>query len=135
MEKIDLAVVFYEKEISILSLLAKSIELYCEPSLVDNIYFINNASNPTKGRQAFEEVILPLFKNFKDAICLVDAATLGVNHSEGADPYVAQQALKLSAAALSDKNYYLVLDAKNHFIRKLRRNDLFTESGDRKSVV
>lgn len=129
MEKIDLAVVFYEKEISILSLLAKSIELYCEPSLVDNIYFINNASNPTKGRQAFEEVILPLFKNFKDAICLVDAATLGVNHSEGADPYVAQLALKLSAAALSDKNYYLVLDAKNHFIRKLRRNDLFTESG------
>lgn len=129
MEKIDLAVVYYEKEISILSLLVKSIELYCETSLVDKIYFINNASNPTKGREAFEEVILPLFNSFKDAICLIDATTLGVDHNGGADPYIAQQALKLTIATLSDKSHYLMLDAKNHFIRKLRRDDLFTEDG------
>ena len=129
MEKIDLAVVFYEKEIDILSLLVKSIELHCETSLIDKIYFINNAANPSQCREAFEKTVLPLFKNFKDAICLVDALSLGINHSEGANPYIAQQALKLSVAALSDKDQYLVLDAKNHFIRKLKRGDLFSESG------
>ena len=37
--------------------------------------------------------------------------------------------MKLSISALSDKEHYLVLDAKNHFIRKLKRDDLFSESG------
>jgi len=129
MEKIDLAVVFYEKEIDILSLLVKSIELHCDPSLVDKIYFINNAKNPSQCQEAFEKVVLPIFKSFKDAICFVDAISLGINHEEGANPYIAQQALKLSVATLSDKEHYLILDAKNHFIRKLRRDDLFNESG------
>jgi alginate O-acetyltransferase complex protein AlgJ len=129
MEKIDLAVVFYEKEIDILTLLVKSLELHCDTSLVDKIYFINNAVNQSEGREAFESKILPLFKTFKDAVSVVDAVTLGVQHNDGANPYIAQQALKLSIATLSDKNHYLVLDAKNHLIRKLRRNDLFTEDG------
>ena len=129
MEKIDLAVVFYEKEIDILTLLVKSLELYCDTSLVDKIYFINNALNQSEGREAFESKILPLFKTFKDAVSVVDAVSLGIQHNDGSNPYIAQQALKLSIATLSDKNHYLVLDAKNHFIRKLRRNDLFTEDG------
>lgn len=129
MEKIDLAVVFYEKEIDILTLLVKSIELHCESSLIDKIYFINNAVNPSQCREAFEKTVLPLFESFKKEICLVDAVSLGINHKDGADPYIAQQALKLSVATLTDKAHYLILDAKNHFIRKLRREDLFNESG------
>lgn len=129
MEKIDLAIVFYEKEIDILALLVKSIELHCETSLIDKIHFINNAVNPAQCREVFERTILPLFHNFKGAICLTDAATLGVQHNNGANPYIAQQALKLSIAKLCDKKHYLVLDAKNHFIRKLERDDLFGETG------
>lgn len=129
MEKIDLAVVFYEKEIDILTLLVKSLELYCDPNLVDKIYFVNNAENQLEGREAFENTILPLFKTFKGLVKVVDAASLGIKHNDGANPYIAQQALKLSIGTLSDKSHYLVLDAKNHLIRKLRRADLFTEEG------
>jgi hypothetical protein len=129
MEKIDLAVVFYEKEIDILTLLVKSLELHCDTSLVDKIYFINNSVNQSEGREAFESKILPLFKTFKKAVSVIDAVSLGIQQYDGANLYIAQQALKLSIATLSDKSHYLVLDAKNHLIRKLRRTDLFAEDG------
>lgn len=129
MEKIDLAVVFYENEVDTLGLLAKSIELYCETSLVDKIYFINNAVNPAAGRKAFDKEVLPFFDKFKNNIRIIDADKLGVDLTKGADPYLSQQALKLSIATMSDKGHYLVLDAKCHFIRELSRKDLFTEDG------
>ena len=127
MEKVDLAVVFYENEVDTLGLLAKSIELYCDTSLVDKIYLINNAVNPSAGRKAFDTEVLPFFDKFKDNVRIIDADKLGINLSKGANPYLSQQALKLSIATMSDKGHYLVLDAKCHFIRELKRRDLFNE--------
>ena len=48
MEKIDLAVVFYEKEVELLKILANSIEIYCSIELVDTIYFINKKKSMIK---------------------------------------------------------------------------------------
>lgn len=127
MEKIDLAVVFYENEVDTLGVLAKSIELYCETSLVDKVYFINNTVDPVAGRKAFDKEVLPFFDKFKNNIRLIDADKLGIDLTKGANPYLSQQALKLSIATMSDKSHYLVLDAKCHFIRELSRKDLFTE--------
>ena len=64
MEKIDLAVVFYEKEVELLKILANSIEIYCSIELVDTIYFINNSANEAVAEAEFKKHVKPLFKKF-----------------------------------------------------------------------
>jgi hypothetical protein len=42
---------------------------------------------------------------------------------------VSQQALKLAISALIETDRYVILDAKNHLVQRLRLDDLETESG------
>ncbi len=126
MEKIDLAVVFYEKEVELLKILANSIEIYCSIELVDTIYFINNSANEAVAEAEFKKHVKPLFKKFSDSVSILNASAFGIDYENGALPYTAQQALKLEFGRITDKSHYMTLDARNHFIRDLRRSDLFS---------
>jgi len=129
MEKVDIAVVFYEKEAALLGLLVRSIELYCPSDLIDKLYFINNSIDSDLGRKCFERDVLPNFDKFSSRVKLISASDLGVDVESNFDPYIAQQALKLEFHKVTDKSHYLVLDAKNHFIRALTQSDLFSNEG------
>lgn len=133
MKKIDLAIVYYEKEIDLLALLAKSIELYCDPNIIEKVYFINNSTYEIGGESKFNELIMPLFEKFKENVQVINASKFGINHLNAADSYIAQQALKLFFSEVTNKEYYLVLDAKNHFIKQVKYEHLFGASGKPRS--
>ena len=92
MEKVDIAVVFYEKEAALLGLLVRSIELYCPSDLIDKLYFINNSIDSDLGRKCFERDVLPNFDKFSSRVKLISASDLGVDVESNFDPYIAQQA-------------------------------------------
>tara|TARA_Y100001956_G_C4129596_1_gene192801 strand:+ start:11154 stop:12998 length:1845 start_codon:yes stop_codon:yes gene_type:complete len=124
---VDLVVVFYEKEVDLLKVLARSIEVHCTREIVDKVFFINNSTNSVVGKDSFEKEVKPVFDKFSDRVNLIDAKDFGIDYKSGADSYTAQQALKLLFSRVTDKQFYLVLDAKNHFIRTLDYNDLFSK--------
>jgi len=121
--------VFYEAEAELCALLARSLERFLDPQLVDSILFLNNCQQPAEGQRLFDSLIRPEFRRFAAQVQCRDAAEFGMAPRDAADSYLTQQALKLEVARQLQAPFYLLFDAKNHLIRPLDRGALFAADG------
>lgn len=121
--------VFYEAEAELCALLARSLERFLDPQLVDSILFLNNCRDPAEGQRLFDSLIRPEFRRFAAQVQCRDAMDFGLAPRSAADSYLTQQALKLEVARQLQAPFYLLFDAKNHLIRPLDRAALFAADG------
>ena len=117
---IDLITVVFEKEIPLIEIQARSIELYIDTDIIKNIYVIVNDEdsvvtqiNPTWwGIHSHKVQIIPRSKYG------VDPTLIG---------WDSQQMYKLFAAESAESSWSMCLDAKTWFIQSLRWDKLFDE--------
>jgi hypothetical protein len=118
---IDLITVVFEKEIPLIEIQARSIELYVDTDIIKNIYVVVNDEdsivdqiNPEWwGINSNKVKIIPRSK-FD-----VDANVKG---------WYSQQLYKLLAAESAESCWSMCLDAKTWFVQKLQWDKLFDES-------
>lgn len=130
---VSLVVVFYERELDMLALLAKSVGRHADAGLVTEIVVVDNSYNQPDLRARFEAKVISEFDKLTDVVRYVHAAELGVSPTSAKDGYTTQQALKLEVSQVVTNEHYLVLDAKNHLISPLERPALFADDGRPKS--
>lgn len=121
---LDIVSVFCSRDVGLLLLQARSISLYVEREQVGRTLCIWNDPLPMP-----EEFRGELSKELRGRpFELIDAVELGVDKDATAeDGWTTQQALKLLAARLVHTDNYLVLDAKNHFIRPISLREFISE--------
>lgn len=117
--------VFYEQEIGLLSLQARSVRIYCDPSLTEKIIVIDNSERPLpKGWRA---KLLAEYGELSSKVEIVKASDIArLPWSTG---WRTQQILKLMVAKIVPTERYVLLDAKNHLIFPLSRDDLEAADG------
>lgn len=128
-KRFDIAIVFYEEEILLLRLLVASIEKFVDPNIINNIYVINNSANMSTGFLIYNQIVAPLVNVYEGRVQLISKEVLGLGRDPDISSYTMQQALKLHISSLISSDEYLLLDAKNHFIRPVKIEDFFDDSG------
>lgn len=126
---IEIVIPYFEKDAGLCALTVKSIVRFFDKDLIATLRLINNADNPVLGRFLFERDIRPMLGDLADRTQLHDAGDLGYAAGEGTDSYLGQQILKLAVADIVETAHYLILDAKNHFIKPVGSQQLFSQDG------
>lgn len=119
---IDLITVVFEKEIPLIEIQARSIELYIDTDIIRNIYVVVNDDD--------------------HIIDLINPAWWGIHSHKvqiiprskyGVDPTLigwdSQQMYKLFAAESAESSWSMCLDAKTWFVQKLQWDKLFDTDG------
>lgn len=112
----------FEGDAGLLCLQARSMRLYCPPELVEEIIIVDNGLKGWRGN------LLRQYGSLARFVRIVPAASIAVV-PPGAGGWYTQQALKINVAEIIRSERYVVLDAKNHMIRQLRREFLETPTG------
>jgi hypothetical protein len=123
---IELVCVFCYRDLEFQLLQAASIARYFERLALHRVIYVwhDSLEIPTGLRD--------LLSSHLDGICfeLFSATELGIKPTFiGIDGWVTQQVAKLLAAQVVSTENYLVLDAKNHFVRPCSANDFVTIDG------
>jgi hypothetical protein len=116
----------YGAEAGLLRLQARSMRLFCPADLVDEIIIVDNSQPAASNRWRAD--LLQQYGNLAKLVRFIpsaDLATMPVT----ADGWWTQQVLKIKVADVIRSERYVVLDAKNHLISKLRRDFLETQTG------
>ncbi len=115
----SLVTVFHAADVSFAEVQAASVRQFLPSELVDEIVVIANGDSA------------PLLSRLRDAygshpVSIQYVKSQDVLHPEElhVGGWWSQQALKLKASRLVGNSRYLVLDAKNHFTRPVKRSDL-----------
>jgi Family of unknown function (DUF6492) len=126
---LTLVSVVFEAELPLLQLQARSVAANVPPELVDEIIVIDNCARgmPPDAVARLRENYGPL----RDRMRVLRPKDIGP--VPGAVGWRSQQVLKLCVAKLISSERYLVLDAKNHFVRTLRSD--FVEAPDGRARV
>lgn len=128
-QKITIVVVCYERELAMLTLLARSVAVHASDALVSEIVVIDNSREQPDFPHRISALVLPEFGPLQGRVRVVKAADLGVDVADAENGYTAQQALKLEVCRVVSTDYYLVLDAKNHLVNRLDEEQLFNDHG------
>jgi len=126
---LTLVSVVFEAEFSLLRLQARSVARFVPPELADQIIVIDNSARgmpPELTRQLLED-----YGPLATQVTILRPDR--ISPVTGAVGWRSQQVLKLCVAELITNDRYLVLDAKNHFVRPLRRE--FVAAPDGRSRV
>jgi hypothetical protein len=111
--------VVFEADLPLLELQARSMSRHVPDGVFDDVLVIDNtrAGLSSRARRRIHSEL----GVHADRVLFVPRAAFGL---EPATPgWRSQQSLKLLAARLLDTDHYVVLDAKNHFIRATTRAD------------
>jgi Family of unknown function (DUF6492) len=112
----------FEGDAGLLCLQARSMRLYCPPELIEEIIIIDNGLKEWRGN------LLRQYGSLACSVRIVPAASIA-DLPPGAGGWYTQQALKINVAEIIRSERYVVLDAKNHMIKQLRREFLETPTG------
>lgn len=135
-QKLELVTVCFSGELRLLRLQARSLRLFACRRLVTGIKVVVNDPDVAGFKRAFEDQVLPEYGAFADRVEIVGYPALWGSGTYPANKgWQTQQALKLLAARTIDKAHYLVLDAKNHFIRCISAADFFAPDGRMRSQL
>ena len=123
----DIATVCYTPELHLLKLQARSMSRHLESSGVGKIWIILNEPDPRRAARYFDRHIAPEYGSHlaKVELLVRDDVAQGLPEDNGSRT---QQVLKLRIADRILENNYLVLDAKNHFVRKVSAASFFNEA-------
>lgn len=117
--------VVFEAELALLEVQARSLAEHLPAALVEEIVVIDNTARGLRAPARDRLVRLygphaPLVRVLRpDDIC----------HVRGGVGWRRQQVLKLAVAARLSTRHYVVLDAKNHAVRRLRHGDFVADDG------
>lgn len=128
MRKYTIVTVVFEDDAELLSLQARSLNLYGDPTIIEEIIVIDNFVG-TKPKR-WEEKLLAAYGIHSHKVRIVQAATITPIHGAG---WFVQQALKLAISSVVKTDRYLVLDAKNHLVKPLARD--FLEAPNDKVLI
>ena len=117
--------VAYDAEAGLLQLQARSMRLYCPADLIEEIILIDNGL-PSSKRWLAD--LLRQYGDLAPLVRIIPAAKLA-DVPVGTHGWFKQQVLKVAVASTVRSDRYVVLDAKNHLIRKLHRDFLETPTG------
>lgn len=107
---IDIVTVIFREEIPILRVQAQSIDLYCQPKLVQNILVIVNDS-----AEIADQIDTAWWGQFQDRVRIVHRDQYSTQWIDNG--WVSQQALKIAGSADSCSGWAMVMDAKTVLVR------------------
>lgn len=124
--KYTFVTVGFRGESGLLNLQARSMRLYCPADLVEEIVIIDNSlpldSDDWQDKALHQYGELAEFVRFVPASKLIGTVT-------DTDGWWTQQVLKIKVSEVIRSERYVLLDAKNHLIRPLKRDFLETVAG------
>ena len=117
---LSVVTVVFEAEVPLLELQARSIARHVPDGVFDEILVIDNSRRglPEHARRRIRDEL----GDHADRLAFASRADLGPTAAD-ASGWRTQQSLKLMAARRLAADHYVVLDAKNHFIRSTTRTD------------
>jgi hypothetical protein len=107
---IDIVTVVFHEEIPILRVQAQSIDLYCQPDLVQSIRVIVNDS-----AEIADQIDTAWWGKFRDCVHIISRDQYTTQWVD--DGWVSQQALKIVGSAESCSGWAMVMDAKTVLTR------------------
>jgi hypothetical protein len=126
----DVVTVCHTPELHLLKLQARSIAQHLQPDDVGRLWVVLNEPVPGQARDYFDRHIAHEYGQFIDHVVVVERDELlrrvPVHRSRWG--WRMQQVLKLRVACRIGSACYLILDAKNHFIRRVSVNSFFDGS-------
>lgn len=127
--QIDLVTIVFDDEVNLLYLQAHSISKYINGKHINKIHIIYNDSDFSIFEVFFYEKIYNQYGLLKDKIILHNYKNLiGVNSEINTwFGWRIQQLIKLTISDIVQTDHYLVLDSKNHFIRKFKLSLFFSK--------
>jgi uncharacterized ubiquitin-like protein YukD len=121
--KFTIVTVIFDVEYPLLLLQARSIVLYADKDDIEEVIFVQNCDINNQKNTVFLEDSINILQ--------VNGFIVKVLHRDkfltntGTIGWKLQQSLKLMVSSMVHTPYYLLLDTKNHFIRKVNRSRLF----------
>ncbi len=103
-------------------------ERFLQQSNVSKIYIIINDEDVVGTVGLIEQLVLPEYGRFSPIVSIVDGSTLYAS-PVAANGWRRQQSMKILISKLVQSKYYLILDAKNHFLRSSSTTDFVHEDG------
>jgi hypothetical protein len=117
--------VAFEGDLRLMDLQARSMALYCDAGLVDQLLVVDNFAPGAKPPN-WEDLVRALYGSLEAAVSFIAAADVA---DSGVAGWVGQQALKLAIARHVRADRYVLLDAKNHLLKPLSREFLEAPDG------
>jgi hypothetical protein len=121
----DFVTVVYRDDLALLRLQARSLDLYLDPAFDGAIVIIVNDLRPKAVIEHVRRAVLPDYGRWRDRVEIVPFYRLAYR-LDPTNGWILQQVLKLSYALIARRDWYVVLDSKNHFIAPIGR-DLFLD--------
>lgn len=125
-KSIDIVTICFLDELKMLQMQARSIVLHLDERLVGRYIVIVNDDRLDECFEFIETVVKPELSWLAPKLLVVAPGELGLAQ-QGAG-WSTQQILKLAVSRMVGEAHYLILDAKNHFIRNVRISDLFDQA-------
>lgn len=131
--KIDLFTVVCDRDLGLLQLQANSIKNYVAPAFLNEIFIIYNEIIEKRRMHEIDGIIKNFFAEVQPRIHILFINDI-FSQPEIFGGWMRQQSLKLFAAKLSNTEFYMLLDAKNHFIKSVHA-DFFFRNGRARSFL
>jgi len=132
---LDIVTIIFDDEmdLNLLRLQALSFQLV-NPDIIGNIFIVYNDSKFTD----FKQNIIPVLQNdypieFRSKLQFIWSKDLGIDTNRPG--WFTQQQAKLLVSCYVRSECYVVLDAKNHFIRKIEKEAFFSNDAKCKPLL
>lgn len=127
-EKLDIVVITFSGEMGLLKLQARSIARHFDPSSFGIIHIFVNEVHTQQFIEVFNAYVLPDYGIFRDKVRVYNLMSVFETLPE--EPgWRTQQSLKLLAHRYVETENFVVLDTKNHAIRRISRDDFISHDG------
>jgi len=117
-----------------LRLQARSMAKFLPPDWWGRIFIILNDTRLPLLRKVVQSEIMPEFGWLRSRVSLIAYYRL-IGTLDPFNGWIAQQAIKILASNIVDTEYYLALDAKNHFVRPVAMGDFFSAAGKARQEI
>jgi hypothetical protein len=129
---LSLVTVAFRREIPFLRLQARSIRRYMDWASIGEIVVVGNDTDNARFAARFEREVLPEYGPLAPRVRFIPIETLTPRNWPSGGWHM-QQILKLRAASAVTTPHYVVLDAKNHFVRMATRDSFIAPDGRARS--
>jgi len=127
-QQLDLITVCFVAELNLLRLQARSVRMFLEGEILGRIIIVINELSSWRVKRAIKRDILPEYGDYAERVVLVTAKDL-VGGRLNKCGWGTQQVLKILASAYAKSPLLMVLDCKNHFIRPVGPDQVWSNDG------
>lgn len=128
MKSLDIVTICFSEDVHLLKLQARSLARFMDAGILGQVILVINDPDPKAVQRRIISEALPDYGALADRIIFFDHSIGWLQERPGAGWY-SQQILKLQVSIAVKSDAYLILDAKNHFIRAVKAADFFAPDG------